>query len=88
MHDIQDQQAIYWQKSYLSGFANRSLGVKPAPLQPVTPGYMHSVSYLAHQAEQPDDSSPLYSVSVQLYALQGTLGEVTGWATWLRISGL
>ncbi len=55
----------------------------PTPVQgtcqPVTPGNMHSVSYVAHQAEQPDDSPTLYSVSVQLYVLEGRLTEVTGW---------
>ena len=53
--------------------------VKLSPRQPVTTGNMHSVSYVAHQAEQPDDSSTLYSVSVPLYALLGTLSQVTGW---------
>lgn len=53
--------------------------VKLSPRQPVTTGNMHSVSYVAHQAEQPDDSSTLYSVSVQLYVLEGRLTEVTGW---------
>ena len=53
--------------------------VKLSPRQPVTTGYMHSVSYVAHQAEQPDDSSTLYSISVQLYVLEGRLTEVTGW---------
>lgn len=47
--------------------------VKLSPRQPVTTGNMNSVSYVAHQAEQPDDSPPLYSVSVPLYALLGTL---------------
>ena len=53
--------------------------VKLSQRQPVTTGNMHSVSYLAHQAEQPDDSPTLYSASVPLYAILGTLSQVTGW---------
>ncbi len=47
--------------------------VKTPPRQPVTPGGMHSTACVADQAEQPDDSPTLYSVSVPLYALLGTL---------------
>ena len=53
--------------------------VKLSPRQPVTPGGMHSTACAAHQAEQPDDSSTLYSASVPLYAILGTLSQVTGW---------
>ncbi len=53
-------------------------------LQPVTPSDMHSGACVAHQAKQPDGSPALYSASMPLYALQGTLGGVTGWTTWDR----